>query len=174
MSAPTFCEIQSDLHHLKHLVDTFADILIDMDRDGIPDAAHTEIDRIESLVWIGRDRVNELVNGIERRFRADMATRNAEVDIITAEAAVYAKKLAAWTRAATEAEANPDSAAHKVAEEAAEKAHDDGRDVLFTFQPTTPAGFAEKATVLLRIWNTAEGMSDERVVQLLRSMGGRT
>ena len=35
MSASTFSDIQCDLHHLKHLVDTFTDMLIEMDREGL-------------------------------------------------------------------------------------------------------------------------------------------
>jgi hypothetical protein len=172
MSAPTFSDIQSDIHHLKHLVDTFSDILIGLDREGIADGSRAEIDRLESLVWIGRDRVDQLAVDFEQRFAVDAATRKAETDIIKAAGRDYEEKLRTWNAVADAAEREPDNAALKSAEQIAEDAHDAARDDLFAFTPTTPAGFAEKATVLLRVWNRAEGTNDNRIVQLFRSMGG--
>jgi hypothetical protein len=43
---------------------------------------------------------------------------------------------------------------------------------LFEFRPTTQAGFVVKAKVFLRIWNMAEGMDDDRIVQFLEPMCG--
>jgi hypothetical protein len=172
MSAPTFSDIQCDLHHLKHLVDTFTDMLIETDREGIADGSRAEIDRIESLIWIGRDRIDQLTVDIEQRFAVDAATRKAETDIIKAAGRDYEEKLRSWSAVSVAAEREPDNAARKNAEQIAEDAHDAARDDLFAFAPTTPAGFAEKATVLLRVWNRAEGTNDNRIVQLFRSMGG--
>jgi hypothetical protein len=97
---------------------------------------------------------------------------DSESEAITWLGKEYDDARVAWVRADIAADKPNASKALKEAAKRAEALHDNYRNRLFEFRPTTQAGFVAKAKVFLRIWNMAEGMDDDRIVQFLESMCG--
>lgn len=69
MSIPkiTLDDLQSDTHHLYHLLDATIDLLMEMpfERGGTRDH---QLDRIAALAWIARDEVQRIATSIDANY----------------------------------------------------------------------------------------------------------
>jgi hypothetical protein len=64
----TLDDLQSDAHHLYHLLDATIDLLMEMpfERHGVRDH---QIDRIAALAWIARDEAERIAGAIDANYR---------------------------------------------------------------------------------------------------------
>lgn len=63
----TLDDLQSDTHHLYHLLDATMDLLMEMpfERDGVRDH---QLDRIAALAWIARDEAERIATSIDANY----------------------------------------------------------------------------------------------------------
>lgn len=63
----TLDDLQSDTHHLYHLIDATIDLLMEMpfERDGARDH---QLDRIAALAWIARDEAKRIATSIDDNY----------------------------------------------------------------------------------------------------------
>jgi len=163
--------METDLWNLYHQLDAVVEIMQGLDHPRPQPDAQTEQDRADAMAWVARDLARTAAKAIGKAIDEQSQEASTDVDVIRTLGEEYEEALVAWTTASEKADEFPDSA-HKAAEKAAEKVHDQYRDSIFAFRPKTERGYAAKASILLRIRDRADGMTDDRIVQLLQSMGG--
>lgn len=161
--------IHASAHGLHQLLGVLYEVSTELDFAPGNEAAT----RLASLLILARDEAERIDTAIGHTLAPDGEAACAEVGVISTLGEEYEEAVAAWIAADEAADAPDASEALKAAAKGAEEKHDMYRDALFGFTSLFPAAMAEKATILLRVWNRAEGMSDERIVQLFQSMGGR-
>jgi len=69
-------DLQSDLSHLEHLVDTVAQTIMECDF-GPAENRIPHMDRLNALIWISRDMVENLNKAVEANFATIGATCQA-------------------------------------------------------------------------------------------------
>lgn len=165
------------LHQLLAVIYEQATDLYDGELD-----AHTRAtaDRLAALAILARDEAERIDTAIGDAITSTGEARRVEVDVVRTLGEEYEEAIETWCDADEAAEKaeksdSPNAETLRAAATRAEEIHDQYRDHLFNFeldQSSLPA-LAERATILLRKWNSAEGLNERRVVQLLTSLGGR-
>jgi hypothetical protein len=58
-TVPTIDDIQSDIWHLYHLLDTIVDLQLELPHDG---TGTSPLDRVDSLTWVARETARKLAH----------------------------------------------------------------------------------------------------------------
>ena len=164
--------METDLWNLYHQLDAVVEIMQGLDHPRPHPDAQTEQDRADAMAWVARDLARAAAKAVGKAIDEQSQEASTDADVIRTLGEEYDETFEAWL-AAEEAADVPNATAQLTdAALKAVKLHDQYRDAIFAFRPKTERGYAAKASILLRIWDRAEGMTDDRIVQLLQSMGG--
>jgi hypothetical protein len=160
-------DISAATHNLHQLLGAISETIAN-----IPNEPSGLAPRAAALASIAHGEAARIDAAIEGLADAGAPNSDSESEAITWLGKEYDEARVAWIRADIAADKPNASKAQKDAAKRAEALHDNFRNRLFEVRPTTQAGFVAKAKVFLRIWNMAEGMDDDRIVQFLESLCG--
>lgn len=165
-------DLHAATHNLHQLLAVICDLASEVHDPEMGDHSRTVATRLDAVAAIARREAARIDAAVGEKIDADNLYRSTEVATIRTLGEEYEEYYAAWIAAAEAADIPNASEELKQAEKDAEDRHDHWRDALFTFHSPVPEAMAEKASILLRVCDNAEGMNDNRIVQLMKSMGG--